>query len=564
VSSTSEPTPRRLRIALLLDSTRVAAWVRAVVEEIAASPHAELALVVRRRPRPQSALPSRIWQRRPYLVYELYARLDRRLFPNRPDPFARRSLDDLLGGVPVIEVEPLETRFSDRFSDRALSEIRRHDLDVALRFGFRILRGGALEIARHGVWSYHHDDPQAVRGAPPCFWEVMERHPVTGSVLQVLSEKLDAGRVLYRSWSTTHRRSVARNKAQVYWKSAAFVGRCLRQLAESGDAAAGAARREAEPPAAEKLHRKPRNVHAAFLVGRHAVRAVTDKLLDAAARKQWFLAFQIDPAASREATALDAGRFRFTPILPPRDRFWADPFPVPHGDGWAVFFEEYVYAEHRGRLAVLELDRAGRWTAPRPVLEAPHHLSYPFVFEWRGERFMVPESSAARRVELCRAADFPDRWQPEAVLLDGVRAVDATLHEAADGRWWMFANVARDETPHAHDELHLFHADSPLGPWRPHRRNPVVSDARHARPAGRVFSARGDLFRPAQDCSYLYGYAVALQRVRRLDLTDYEEETVSTLLPRWRPGLLATHTYNRCPGLTMVDGLRRVVGRKAR
>ena len=48
------------------------------------------------------------------------------------------------------------------------------------------LRG---EIARHGVWSYHHGDNRFYRGGPPGFWEVMEDQPVieyylrTGSTL---------------------------------------------------------------------------------------------------------------------------------------------------------------------------------------------------------------------------------------------------------------------------------------------------------------------------------------------------------------------------------------------
>jgi len=375
----------------------------------------------------------------------------------------------------------------------------------------------------------------------------------------VLSEQLDAGRAIYRSWSTTHPRSVSRNKAQVYWKSASFVGRCLRALHDDGDPAAGIVASETQdrqPSLPTSLYRKPGNVYATFLAGRQALRAGGGKLLDAVSRKQWFPAFQLDPP---EGADIAAERFRFTPILPPGDRFWADPFPVPHGGGWAVFVEEYLYAERRGRIALLEIGSDGSWTAPRPVLEAAHHLSYPFVFRWQGETFMLPESSAGRNLVLYRASEFPHRWQPETELLDGVRVVDATLHEV-DGRWWMFANLAGDETPTAHDELHLFHASSPLGPWTPHRLNPVVSDARSARPAGALFTWRGELYRPAQDCSYHYGHAVALRRVRHLGVEEYHEEPASALQPDWHPRLLATHTFNRCRGLVVVDGLRRIPG----
>ena len=95
-------------------------------------------------------------------------------------------------------------------------------------------------------------------------------------------------------------------------------------------------------------------------------------------------------------------------------------------------------------------------------------------------------------------------------------------------------------------------------PIKAHPRNPVCSDARHARPAGRLFRWRGDLFRPAQDCARRYGHAIVFNKVLRLDASSYEERVVSRIPPKWSPGLLATHTFNRIGGLTVVDGMRRI------
>ncbi|MGD2115438.1 MAG: hypothetical protein PVG07_10320 [Acidobacteriota bacterium] len=556
------------RVGVLLDGWSAPAWVHRVIESVQRGPDATLALVVMAggAPEDRPGRLRRVWRRRSHWLYALYSRLDRRLAseraselaPERTDPFVRVPLDDLLAGVPVVRVEPRRTAHSDHFSDDALDAIRAHDLDVALRFGFRILRGGALGIARHGVWSYHHDDNRVIRGGPPGFWEVMEDRPVTGSMLQVLTERLDAGRVIYRSWSPTDRRSVHRNRCHVYWKSSAFVGRCLEALATTGDPAAGAAAEPEETdfhPYSGPLYRKPTNRRAAPLLARFATRTGREWLTDRLTRNQWFPAFAFDGEESGRPAPPEL--FRFRPILPPRDRFWADPFPVRQGGRYFIFLEEYLFRERRGRIAVLELAEDGRWTEPAPVLERPHHLSYPFVFRWREELFMVPESAEAGRIELLRCRSFPGEWEPEAVLLDGVRAVDATLHREGD-RWWMFANLAEPGTAHCHDELHLFSAATPLGPWTPHPRNPVVSDARHARPAGALFRWGGDLYRPAQDCSGRYGSAVAIQRVLRLDPSGYREEPVSRIEPRWRPDLLATHTLNRAGSLTLVDGMRKI------
>jgi len=138
-------------------------------------------------------------------------------------------------------------------------------------------------------------------------------------------------------------------------------------------------------------------------------------------------------------------------------------------------------------------------------------------------------------------------------LMENVKAKDATLFEA-DGRWWMF--VSMTEVPFC-DELHLFYADSPLGPWKPHRQNPISSDVRNLRPAGKLFTWRNQLYRPAQDCSRYYGYAVTINRVRKLTPDEFEEEEVSKILPQWRKDVLATHTLNVCEDLTVVDCLTR-------
>jgi hypothetical protein len=543
--------PDVLRVGLLLDDLLAPRWVRRVVEQVGAFAGARVSLVVLNEGRSvRDGRWRRAWDRRHHLLYHLYSHLDRRFLRWKPDPFERVGLGDLLAGVPLVRVRPLQTRHSDRFPEDALIEIGSHNLDVALRFGFRILRGGALQIARHGVWSFHHDDERAIRGGPPCFWEVMEDAAVTGSVLQVIGERLDAGQVLARSWSPTHRRSVARNRHHVYWKSASFVIRVLERLHRDGPE--GLLPESSYRPYSGQLRRNPTNRQALPLLSRFAVRSSLDWARDRLTRKQWFLAW-------RENTPGHADEFfRFNLLEPPSDRFWGDPFPVQHQGAEWIFFEEYRFDDRRGTICAIQVDpRTGRPVGTAvPALSQPHHLSYPHVFEWEGALFMVPESAQARTVDLYRCVRFPDGWRHEATLLRSVRAVDPTIHFEA-GKWWLFANVGAEEAAHCHDELFLFHAPAPTGPWTPHRGNPVVSDARCARPAGRLFRWGGNLYRPAQDCSGHYGFGVKIQRVLRLDEEAYVETTDAQMLPEWHPGLLGTHTLNRGPGITAIDGLRR-------
>ena len=164
---------------------------------------------------------------------------------------------------------------------------------------------------------------------------------------------------------------------------------------------------------------------------------------------------------------------------------------------------------------------------------------------------MIPESADAGRVEAFRCIEFPDRWESHAVLLDNIRAFDATLLEH-DGRWWMFAAVQHNGNTTC-DELQLFYAQGPFDKWTPHPANPISLDIRCARPAGAFYKHEGQLYRPAQDCSVRYGYALSIQRVKMLDVDNYEEETVQRILPEWSGDIHGTHTVNQSDGITVYD-----------
>src|SRR5262249_51199176 len=161
---------------LLIDSFTQRKWIHQVIEEIQAAKFAEIAVVIKNES-PAKTAQGRFrsyWENRNYLLYALYGKIDERRVKAQPDAFAPVDLKSVLDGVPVISVTPEMKKYSDWFPAETLAQIREFDLDVALCFGFRILKGDALKIARHGVWSFHHGDNQVNRGGPAGFWEVME------------------------------------------------------------------------------------------------------------------------------------------------------------------------------------------------------------------------------------------------------------------------------------------------------------------------------------------------------------------------------------------------------
>ncbi len=268
--------------------------------------------------------------------------------------------------------------------------------------------------------------------------------------------------------------------------------------------------------------------------------------------------FFIDQWVIMTAQGMDHDALRWAglrPIIPEADRYWGDPFVMQKDDQYFVFVEEKIYAKGRGHIACLTLDSEGRLLTHRPVLERDYHLSYPHVFEQRGQIFMIPETAGNRAIELYRCTHFPDRWELERTLMANVYAVDATLLDYQGG-WWLFANI-KEPGGSSLNALHLFSArDLSATDWIPHPCNPVVRDIRSARPAGRIFMHEGRLIRPSQDSSRRYGYGLRFNHITKLTQDAYEEELESTFEP---PGgkLLATHTFNQAGGLTVIDAVLR-------
>ncbi len=247
---------------------------------------------------------------------------------------------------------------------------------------------------------------------------------------------------------------------------------------------------------------------------------------------------------------------RLQAVVPPKDRYWADPFVIYREHRYYVFVEEKMYETGRGRIACLTLDESGGLLANEVVLEQPFHLSYPFLFEYLGETYMLPESAQNRTLDLYRCTSFPNHWELERTLMSGPYVVDATLLDHA-GRWWLFANI-KETGGSSLDSLYLFYADHPLAAhWNPHPRNPIVRDVGLARPAGRIFRQGQDLIRPSQDSSQRYGRAMKFNRILRINEREYLEETVSSFEPPARTKILAAHTFNQGDGLTVIDAVVR-------
>jgi hypothetical protein len=170
---------------------------------------------------------------------------------------------------------------------------------------------------------------------------------------------------------------------------------------------------------------------------------------------------------------------------------------------------------------------------------------------------MIPETRQNRSIDLYASSDNVREWAFVMTLMRDVTAYDTTLYFDGD-RWWMFTCMVENPGGGRVDELFVFYADHFMtDKWQSHMKNPVVSDATHARPAGALFRENGKLYRPAQNCSGLYGYDVVLCEIQELNECDYAEDAKPFADRSQKPHMICGHTLNHSGGITIGDALHR-------
>ena len=537
-----------LRVGVVLDSYMSSAWIAKVIEDVQSSEFAQLKLVVRRRHSAQDNLPPKAKLRHGWKTkfFALYERWDYGRNRANHDGMQEVDVASLFRGVAEISVDASRGGPTS-LSEAKLAEIRGHDLDVLI--DFTSAQASISGVARYGTWCFQHGEHIESSGCPPLLSELMQRRAVSESSLRIFAERFDGGEVIYRSYSSTDKISLYCSRNPIYWKTAEFAMRRLRDLDTHGieyiQSISAASKRTM---GRLEENRAPSNSQIFSFIGRHVTRWFDARIagLRPGAFTKWYIAIR-----RRDGTQRFDDPEKYHLMGCPKDSFYADPFLFEKGGKTFLFFEDFRFAEGRAVISCCELDGKGIPGKSFEVLRCPHHLSYPFVFEHEGEVYMVPETKENRKVELYRATNFPTAWISEAVLLDNIYAVDATI-EQIDGKFWMFAGVSNGLYSNS-DELSLFYADALKGPWTPHPHNPVVSDVRRSRPAGMLFYEGGRLVRPSQDCSKVYGYALEFSEIVKLSETEYEERPIARLDPERVSGCIGTHTYNRTKQFEVVD-----------
>lgn len=233
-------------------------------------------------------------------------------------------------------------------------------------------------------------------------------------------------------------------------------------------------------------------------------------------------------------------------IIPDNNTFIADPFIFKYNDEYYAFFELWDY--NKGVIAYTKLDDNYNFTKIEICLNLNYHLSFPCIFTYKNNIYMIPETGSQHRIELYECQTFPMKWKKTKNLITNIYAPDVIFFEY-DNNVYLITND--------NEYLKLFYSDDLFNNFKEHPYNKIKKKT-NSRNAGHIFKFNNILYRPAQICTPSYGYAIAIYKIIKLNIYEYEEELVKIYNPNWFPELTGFHTFNVYDNLLIIDGRLRI------
>ena len=410
----------------------------------------------------------------------------------------------------------------------SLNELKKLNLDVLLRFNKRILRGGILNLNKFGILSLHLGDDMKYRGGPSGFWEVYNKEPNSGFIIQQLTENLDNGNLIFRGQISTEKTWLL-NRAELNLRSYFYLKQTLKKIATN----------QKLPnfiknvPYTDRVYRNPTN----YQLIKYILMRIQNKLNDLKfnnKNNRYQVGFQKNTWGNLE--------YRKSIFIENEEgTFNADPFVIEKDNKNFCFVECFNYSEKKAKINVYELSEKG-YVFLGTALEESFHLSFPYIFEFNNEIYMVPESSKNRDIRLYKCQNFPLDWRLQEVLIDNIDAADSMIFQK-DNKWWLMTNEDPLRLNNHNYQMNLYYSENLLnGEWISHKNNPIIMDSNKARNAGLVFDG-SDLFRVSQAFGFYkkYGENFSLNKIETLDTNNYLETMFSVHRKFFDKHILGSH-----------------------
>ena len=363
-----------------------------------------------------------------------------------------------------------------------------------IRLGSKILKGKILKCSRNGILSLHHGDNQVFRGGPAGFWETYFGINNSGFIIQQLTDKLDAGNVIFRGLFKTEpyffkNQISLRLRSNYYFKKELenfYVKRKLIFLKKY--------------KVSKKINKNPN----CFQVITYFFRIIYRKIFLMKKIYNWNIGLfkgDIDKIDHKKSIK----------TIKSNKYFLADPFLYKQAKEYYIFAEKFSYKEKKGKIVVFKyknnsIEELGT------ALEEKFHLSFPFIFKFKNKIYLIPDSSSNRDLRLYVSEKFPLKWKLNKIILKKVCAADTLVYKMGKA-WQMITNLNPNNTEDLNSELYLFSSSNPIkNKWKLLKDNPSIVNYSNARNGGIIFRD-SKIYRVYQSTSLTLANSIGIEEI---------------------------------------------------
>ena len=528
----------KIRIAIITKNKKIYSWQHSIMTELKESYFSEIILNINFD---KEIIDEQEKNEKATLFWKLYLKIDNYLFRPKQNALLKKEYKELLNNVSFFKVN----------KDFKSKLLKNYKIDIIINFTDIEPSQSLINTSEHGIWFLNHCDMSKINKRPYGIWEILNKMPETVATLRYIKKDMAFPKTIDQTSTCTDRLSHKRNLNDVLWQSCSLIINNIKLLSENENLYYKKIKSKEEifpnsnmtipfiPPSNRRILS-----HVIILYSNKIIQLLNSLFYF----HQWIIVFYHNKNNSDPYSLKNYKR-----LVPPKDRFWADPLLIKNNNKYYVFIEELIFKNKLGHLSVMEIDKEGNYSVPKKILEKKYHLSYPFVFKENDTFYMIPETSGNNDIQLYKCTEFPLKWELEKILMKNVIAVDTTIHKIND-TYWMFTNIKKQKGASKHVELFLFSSKNLItDKWKEHPLNPIINDVKKARPAGSLFISNNKLFRPSQNCSNYYGYGLNMSVITQLSQTRYEEKTVHSIIPNWDIDVNSTHTFNSIDNLFIAD-----------
>ena len=245
-------------------------------------------------------------------------------------------------------------------------------------------------------------------------------------------------------------------------------------------------------------------------------------------------------------------------IINNTNEYWfADPLLFSDGYKTWLFVEAFSYERHKGEIGVFEI-KDGKAVNFQRVIETSTHMSYPFVFEYQNEYYMIPETGAAKEIVLYKAESFPYSWKREKVLLTGEVYRDSTVFKDEEGNLKVLS-YKQIGTNRFNVRYYLTTFNLDMNKMELVLQNQEVDKHQKNRPAGPFFKSDGSFYRVSQKCDRAYGESIYVYSTDISTNNQFINDNIvnelrgDNILLKTKSKPILLHTYSQAGGYEVID-----------